>query len=63
MCECDGTIHHRTCHIDAYTCPSCNRYGLKHNPDIYGCPYCGYPNEVEEYDSEEPIQEADDYYE
>ena len=63
MCECDGTIHHRTCHIDAYTCPSCNRYGLKHNPDIYGCPYCGYPNEVEEYDSKEPIQEADDYYE
>ena len=58
MCECDGTIHHRTCHIDAYTCPSCNRYGLKHDPDIYGCPYCGYPNEVEDY--EEPIQEADD---
>lgn len=63
MCECDGTIHHRTCHVDAYTCPSCNRYGLKHDPDIYGCPYCGYPNEVEEYDSKEPIQEADDYYE
>ena len=54
MCECDGTIHHRTCHIDNdYTCPNCNRNGLNNDPDIYGCPYCGYPNE-------EPIQEADD---
>ncbi len=59
MCECDGTIHHRTCHVDAYTCPQCNRYGLIDDPDIYGCPYCGYPgseneeednNEEEEYD-------------
>ena len=58
MCECDGTIHHRSCHVDAYSCPSCNRYGLNLDPDIYGCPYCGYPNEVEDY--EEPIQEADD---
>ena len=63
MCECDGTIHHRTCHIDAYTCPSCNRYGLKHDPDIYGCPYCGYP--VEDYDDydDEPIEEPSDTYE
>lgn len=60
MCECDGTIHHRSCHIDAYTCPSCNRYGLKHDPDIYGCPYCGYP--VEDYDDydDEPIEEPSD---
>ena len=62
MCECDGTIHHRSCHVDAYSCPSCNRYGLKHDPDIYGCPYCGYPNEehqessdVEEYNDEVDI--------
>ena len=59
MCECDGTIHHRTCHINNdYTCPNCNRNGLTEDPDVYGCPYCGYPNEVEDY--EEPIQEADD---
>ena len=66
MCECDGTIHHRSCHVDAYTCPSCNRYGLKHDPDIYGCPYCGYP--VEDYDDyddydDEPIEEPSDTYE
>ena len=64
MCECDGTIHHRTCHIDAYTCPSCNRYGLKHDPDIYGCPYCGYPVEdYDDYDDDEPIEEPSDTYE
>ena len=62
MCECDGTIHHRSCHVDAYSCPSCNRYGLNLDPDIYGCPYCGYPNEehqessdVEEYNDEVDI--------
>ena len=58
MCECDGTIHHRTCHTDAYTCPSCGRYGLNNDPDIYGCPYCGYPDEdydiPEEEEDEEP---------
>ena len=58
MCECDGTIHHRTCHVDAYTCPSCNRYGLKHDPDIYGCPYCGYP--VEDYDDYDDYDEPSD---
>ena len=58
MCECDGTIHHRTCHVDAYTCPSCNRYGLKHDPDIYGCPYCGYP--VEDYDDYDDYDEPND---
>ena len=59
MCKCDGTIHHRTCHVDAYTCPSCGRTGLNNDPDIYGCPYCGYPNEehqepsnAEEYNDE-----------
>ena len=59
MCECDGTIHHRSCHVDAYTCPSCGRTGLNNDPDKYGCPYCGYPNEehqepsnVEEYNDE-----------
>ena len=59
MCECDGTIHHRSCHVDAYTCPSCGRSGLNNDPDIYGCPYCGYPNEehqessdIEEYNDE-----------
>lgn len=45
MCECDGTIHHRTCHDDAYTCPSCGRYGLNNDPEVYGCPYCEYPEE------------------
>ena len=61
MCECDGTIHHRTCHIDAYTCPSCGRYGLNHDPNIYGCPYCGYPNEdYDDDDYEEPIEEPSD---
>lgn len=51
ICECDGTIHHRTCHVNAYTCPQCNRYGLIDDPDIYGCPYCGYPgSENEEED-------------
>ena len=62
MCECDGTIHHRSCHVDAYTCPSCGRYGLNNDPDIYGCPYCGYPNEehqessdIEEYNDEVDI--------
>ena len=58
MCECDGTIHHRTCHTDAYTCPGCGRYGLNNDPDIYGCPYCGYPDEdydiPEEEEDEEP---------
>ena len=58
MCECDGTIHHRSCHVDAYTCPSCNRYGLKHDPDIYGCPYCGYP--VEDYDDYDDYDEPND---
>ena len=59
MCECDGTIHHRSCHVDAYTCPSCGRTGLNNDPDVYGCPYCGYPNEehqepsnAEEYNDE-----------
>ena len=59
MCECDGTIHHRSCHVDAYTCLGCGRTGLNNDPDIYGCPYCGYPNEehqessdVEEYNDE-----------
>ena len=59
MCECDGTIHHRSCHVDAYTCPSCGRSGLNNDPDVYGCPYCGYPNEehqessnAEEYNDE-----------
>ena len=59
MCECDGTIHHRSCHVDAYICPSCGRTGLNNDPDVYGCPYCGYPNEehqessdVEEYNDE-----------
>ena len=61
MCECDGTIHHRTCHIDAYTCPSCNRYGLKHDPDIYGCPYCGYP--VEDYDDYDEPSDVEEYNE
>ena len=72
MCECDGTIHHRTCHTDAYTCPGCGRYGLTEDPDIYGCPYCGYPDEdydiPEEEDEEseytdedeEPVEEYDD---
>ena len=62
MCECDGTIHHRSCHVDAYTCPSCGRSGLNNDPDIYGCPYCGYPNEehqessdIEEYNDEVDI--------
>ena len=62
MCECDGTIHHRSCHVDAYKCPSCGRTGLNNDPDIYGCPYCGYPNEehqessdVEEYNDEVDI--------
>ena len=62
MCKCDGTIHHRSCHIDAYKCPSCGRTGLNNDPDIYGCPYCGYPNEehqessdVEEYNDEVDI--------
>ena len=62
MCESDGTIHHRSCHVDAYTCPGCGRYGLNNDPDIYGCPYCGYPNEehqepsnVEEYNDEVDI--------
>lgn len=59
MCECDGTMHHRTCHIDAYTCPSCERYGLNNDPEVYGCPYCGYPyedyddNNDDEYDEED----------
>ena len=59
MCKCDGTIHHRSCHVDVYTCPSCGRIGLNNDPDIYGCPYCGYPNEehqessnAEEYNDE-----------
>ena len=59
MCKCDGTIHHRTCHVDAYKCPSCGRTGLNNDPDVYGCPYCGYPNEehqepsnAEEYNDE-----------
>ena len=68
MCECDGTIHHRSCHVDAYTCPSCGRYGLNNDPDIYGCPYCGYPNEehqessnVEEYNDEvDTIDDTDE---
>ena len=62
MCECDGTIHHRSCHVDAYTCPGCGRSGLNNDPDIYGCPYCGYPNEehqessdIEEYNDEVDI--------
>ena len=62
MCECDGTIHHRSCHVDAYTCPGCGRSGLNNDPDIYGCPYCGYPNEehqepsnAEEYNDEVDI--------
>ena len=68
MCKCDGTIHHRTCHVDAYTCPSCGRTGLNNDPDIYGCPYCGYPNEehqessnVEEYNDEvDTIDDTDE---
>ena len=68
MCECDGTIHHRSCHVDAYTCPSCGRTGLNNDPDIYGCPYCGYPNEehqessdVEEYNDEvDTIDDTDE---
>ena len=62
MCECDGTIHHRSCHVDAYTCPGCGRTGLNNDPDIYGCPYCGYHNEehqessdIEEYNDEVDI--------
>ena len=62
MCECDGTIHHRSCHVDAYTCPGCGRSGLNNDPDVYGCPYCGYPNEehqepsnAEEYNDEVDI--------
>ena len=62
MCECDGTIHHRSCHVDAYICPSCGRTGLNNDPDVYGCPYCGYPNEehqessdIEEYNDEVDI--------
>lgn len=68
MCECDGTIHHRSCHADAYICPSCGRSGLNNDPDIYGCPYCGYPNEehqessdVEEYNDEvDTIDDTDE---
>ena len=68
MCECDGTIHHRSCHVDAYTCPSCRRSGLNNDPDVYGCPYCGYPNEehqessdVEEYNDEvDTIDDTDE---
>ena len=63
MCECDGTIHHRTCHTDAYTCPSCGRYGLNNDPDIYGCPYCGYPDEdydMPEEEDEEPEEPDED---
>ena len=68
MCECDGTIHHRTCHVDAYTCPGCGRTGLNNDPDIYGCPYCGYPNEehqessdIEEYNDEvDTIDDTDE---
>ena len=58
MCECDGTIHHRSCHVDAYSCPSCNRYGLNLDPDIYGCPYCGYPNE--EHQESSDVEEYND---
>ena len=68
MCECDGTIHHRSCHVDAYTCPGCGRYGLNNDPDVYGCPYCGYPNEehqessdIEEYNDEvDTIDDTDE---
>ena len=68
MCECDGTIHHRSCHVDAYTCPGCGRSGLNNDPDVYGCPYCGYPNEehqelsnVEEYNDEvDTIDDTDE---
>lgn len=63
MCECDGTIHHRTCHIDAYTCPQCHRYGLINDPETYGCPYCGYPDENFYNDSnnnEQPDQQPYD---
>ena len=68
MCECDGTIHHRSCHVDAYTCPGCGRTGLNNDPDIYGCPYCSYPNEehqessdVEEYNDEvDTIDDTDE---
>lgn len=59
MCECDGTIHHRTCHKDAYTCPGCNRYGLLNDPDEYGCPYCGYPYE-ENDDADTPIEDDEE---
>ena len=59
MCECDGTIHHRTCHIvNDYTCPNCNRNGLTEDPDVYGCPYCGYPN-IEEEEEEPEIKEPE----
>ena len=59
MCECDGTIHHRTCHINNdYTCPNCNRNGLTEDPDVYGCPYCGYPN-IEEEEEEPEIKEPE----
>ena len=68
MCECDGTIHHRSCHVDAYTCPGCGRSGLNNDPDVYGCPYCGYPNEehqepsnAEEYNDEvDTIDDTDE---
>ena len=61
MCKCDGTIHHRSCHVDVYKCPSCGRTGLNNDPDVYGCPYCGYPN-IEECEEEYPTEEADDEY-
>ena len=60
MCECDGTIHHRTCHTDAYTCPGCGRYGLTEDPDIYGCPYCGYPDEDYDIPDEEEDEEPEE---
>ena len=68
MCECDGTIHHRSCHVDAHICPGCGRTDLNNDPDIYGCPYCGYPNEehqessdVEEYNDEvDTIDDTDE---
>lgn len=50
MCECDGSIHHRSCHSDKYMCPHCGWYGLSDDSDI--CSHCGWYNE-EDYDDKD----------
>ena len=59
MCECDGTIHHEYCKHHIYHCPNCRRKSTS-DPYVYGCAWCGWTSDEEEYDVDTTDNDGED---